>query len=60
LSAIDCLIRPRERDLGGFSVRRVLPAGRGIAHSERTKQDWKLGRFAAVPGKTEFIPQPES
>ncbi len=27
LSAIDAIIRPRERDLGGFSVRRVLPAG---------------------------------
>ena len=27
MSAIDAVIRPRERDLGGFSVRRVLPAG---------------------------------
>jgi hypothetical protein len=27
MSAIDAIIRPRERDLGGFSVRRVLPAG---------------------------------
>jgi len=27
VSAIDTLIRPRERDLGGFSVHRVLPAG---------------------------------
>lgn len=27
MSAIETIIRPRERDLGGFSVRRVLPAG---------------------------------
>jgi redox-sensitive bicupin YhaK (pirin superfamily) len=27
---------------------------------ERAKQDWKLGRFAPVPGETEFIPLPES
>jgi len=27
VSAIDTLIRPRERDLGGFTVHRVLPAG---------------------------------
>ena len=27
---------------------------------ERAKQDWKLGRFATVPGETEFIPLPES
>ena len=26
MSAIDTLIRPRERDLGGFTVRRILPA----------------------------------
>lgn len=26
---------------------------------ERARQDWKLGRFAAVPGETEFIPLPE-
>ncbi|MEO7386318.1 MAG: pirin family protein [Gammaproteobacteria bacterium] len=29
MSAIDTLIRPRERDLGGFAVHRVLPAGPG-------------------------------
>jgi len=27
MSAIETIIRPRERDLGGFSVHRVLPAG---------------------------------
>jgi len=27
---------------------------------ERAKQDWKLGRFATVPGETEFIPLPDS
>ncbi|MEO8444102.1 MAG: pirin family protein [Gammaproteobacteria bacterium] len=27
MSVIEQIIRPRERDLGGFSVRRVLPAG---------------------------------
>jgi len=26
---------------------------------ERAKADWKEGRFAAVPGETEFIPLPE-
>jgi redox-sensitive bicupin YhaK (pirin superfamily) len=26
---------------------------------EQAKQDWKLGRFAPVPGETEFIPLPE-
>jgi len=26
---------------------------------ERAKADWKNGRFAAVPGETEFIPLPE-
>jgi redox-sensitive bicupin YhaK (pirin superfamily) len=27
---------------------------------EQTKEDWKDGRFAPVPGETEFIPLPES
>jgi hypothetical protein len=27
---------------------------------ERAKQDWKLGRFATVPGETDLIPLPES
>ena len=27
---------------------------------EQAKADWKEGRFAAVPGETEFIPLPES
>jgi hypothetical protein len=27
---------------------------------ERAKRDWKEGRFALVPGETEFIPLPES
>ena len=27
---------------------------------ERAKRDWKLGRFAKVPGETEFIPLPEN
>lgn len=27
---------------------------------ERAKRDWKEGRFAPVPGETEFIPLPES
>ena len=26
---------------------------------ERAKQDWRDGRFASVPGETEFIPLPE-
>jgi redox-sensitive bicupin YhaK (pirin superfamily) len=26
---------------------------------ERAKQDWRQGRFATVPGETEFIPLPE-
>ena len=26
---------------------------------EQAKQDWKTGRFAAVPQETEFIPLPE-
>jgi redox-sensitive bicupin YhaK (pirin superfamily) len=26
---------------------------------EQAKEDWKAGRFAAVPGETEFIPLPE-
>ena len=26
---------------------------------EQAKADWKAGRFAAVPGETEFIPLPE-
>ena len=26
---------------------------------EQAKQDWKAGRFAAVPEETEFIPLPE-
>jgi redox-sensitive bicupin YhaK (pirin superfamily) len=26
---------------------------------ERAKEDWKLGRFGAVPGDPEFIPLPE-
>jgi redox-sensitive bicupin YhaK (pirin superfamily) len=27
---------------------------------EQAKADWREGRFAAVPGETEFIPLPES
>jgi redox-sensitive bicupin YhaK (pirin superfamily) len=27
---------------------------------EQAKEDWKAGRFAAVPGEVEFIPLPES
>lgn len=27
---------------------------------EQAKEDWRRGRFAAVPGETEFIPLPES
>ena len=27
---------------------------------EQAKSDWRAGRFAAVPGETEFIPLPES
>ncbi len=27
---------------------------------EQAKEDWKTGRFSAVPGETEFIPLPES
>jgi redox-sensitive bicupin YhaK (pirin superfamily) len=27
---------------------------------EEAKEDWKMGRFAAVPNETEFIPLPES
>jgi redox-sensitive bicupin YhaK (pirin superfamily) len=26
---------------------------------ERAKEDWKHGRFAPVPGESEFIPLPE-
>ena len=26
---------------------------------EQAKADWKAGRFAAVPGETEFIPLPD-
>jgi redox-sensitive bicupin YhaK (pirin superfamily) len=26
---------------------------------EQAKEDWKTGRFAAVPDETEFIPLPE-
>mgnify|MGYP003615332925 CR=1 FL=1 len=26
---------------------------------EQAKQDWKTGRFAAVPSETEFIPLPD-
>jgi redox-sensitive bicupin YhaK (pirin superfamily) len=26
---------------------------------EQAKRDWREGRFAAVPGETEFIPLPE-
>jgi len=38
-----------EKDLGGFVVRRLI---------ERAKADWAEGRFAEVPGETEFIPLP--
>jgi hypothetical protein len=27
---------------------------------EQAKEDWKTGKFAPVPGETEFIPLPES
>jgi redox-sensitive bicupin YhaK (pirin superfamily) len=26
---------------------------------EQAKEDWRSGRFAPVPGETEFIPLPE-
>lgn len=28
-------------------------------HIEQAKADWRAGRFAAVPGETEFVPLPE-
>ena len=27
---------------------------------EQAKEDWKTGKFAPVPGETEFIPLPDS
>jgi redox-sensitive bicupin YhaK (pirin superfamily) len=27
---------------------------------EQAKEEWKSGRFAPVPGETEFIPLPEA
>ncbi|HZX30647.1 MAG TPA: pirin-like C-terminal cupin domain-containing protein [Rhodocyclaceae bacterium] len=27
---------------------------------EQAKEDWRAGRFAPIPGETEFIPLPES
>jgi hypothetical protein len=31
----------------------------GISRIEQAKADWKAGRFALVPGESEFIPLPE-
>jgi hypothetical protein len=28
-------------------------------HIEQAEADWKTGKFAPVPGETEFIPLPE-
>jgi hypothetical protein len=27
---------------------------------EQAKEDWKTGKFAPVPGETEFVPLPDS
>ena len=64
--AVELLIQPRDKDLGGFSVRRVLPMRPGenignryidwnfvSSRKERIQQarrDWAEGRFALVPG----------
>ena len=72
--ALELIIVPRTRDLGdGFAARCRVAGGRWWGRSsssiifvssskeriEQAKQDWKTGRFAAVPQEHEFIPLPE-
>jgi hypothetical protein len=64
------VIGARERDLGGFVMRRVLPfEGRQMVgpfelatkfreRIEAAKTRWANREFDAVPGETEFIPLP--
>lgn len=64
---VELIISPREKDLGGFTMRRVLPvAGRRMvgprfidwnfvssrkARIEQAKADWRAGWFPPVPGE---------
>ena len=65
--AIDFQLAGLARDLGGgFTVRRFLPSGKDQSVGPlitgliaQAADDWEVGRFAAVPGETEFIPLPE-
>jgi redox-sensitive bicupin YhaK (pirin superfamily) len=72
-AAVAMRISPSVRDLGGFQVRRVLPAlqrrmlgpfvswdfvSSNMERLEQAKADWTAGRFAPVPGETEFNPLP--
>ena len=49
-SGIELIIQPRERDLGGFSVRRCLPASerRGIANTADTEVHTSADPAAAI------------
>ena len=49
---IEMIIRPRERDLGEFTVRRVLPAA-------KRRMVGPFVFFESVPGDDEFIPLPD-
>ncbi len=54
VDAIETVIVPRARDLGGFEVRRALPSEAWRAG------DWAHGRFQLPPhDDAEFIPAPE-
>lgn len=67
--AIETIIEARKRDLGGFTVGRLLPSSArrlvgpfissSIERIEQAKRDWKEGRFPKVPGEREFIPLPK-
>jgi hypothetical protein len=50
----------RRRGIGGLPL--YLVEFRVLAQEriEQAKEDWKTGKFAPVPGETEFIPLPES
>lgn len=70
------VVAPRPRDLGGFEASRLMLLGGAALDVERSiwwnfvssrpgrieqaKVAWTEGRFAAVPGESEFIPLPEA
>ena len=48
------------RGIGGPTLHLVEFCFLAQERIEQAKEDWKTGKFAPVPGETEFIPRPQT